>query len=361
MITNTSYVKSSLKPIDGVLSRYSKSCGWVLCVGAGISQGVFPSWNELASSLLAKTSHKCSKLALQRFLALFGPEALMQVVQNEGLAEGVFVGRLSEELYLPLERRFGADWKIVLKGLASSRPGNLTRDEWLLFRDRIAGCKNPTSLGLASVVASTAQTELQPSAIVNFNAEPLLYALINCEYGLSNPGSLARDGVKILDRLSHDLAGRTKGRIPCYHIHGLVPISGARSGFNKGIAPEKLVFTEAQYLSLSRSSYSWQSATFLSACIQHRFVFVGLSFSDPNLRRWLAWEHGGRTDQRIKRGLPTHRHSHFWITRKVKRQSKAERLLIESSVAHLGVRVVWIDQWSEVAPTLRRMLADEKK
>ena len=56
-------------------------------------------------------------------------------------------------------------------------------------------------------------------------------------------------------------------------------------------------------------------------------------------------------DRNAYRGFST---SHYWIN--VLPASSHERLWIESSVAHLGIRLVWINNWNEVGQALNSML-----
>ena len=45
---------------------------------------------------------------------------------------------------------------------------------------------------------------------------------------------------------------------------------------------------------------------------------------------------------------------HFWIRKKP--NTIQEKIWLEESVAHLGVRLVWIDEWNQTGKVLKRML-----
>jgi len=90
-------------------------------------------------------------------------------------------------------------------------------------------------------------------------------------------------------------------------------------------------------------------------CSSRSVVFIGLSLSDPNMRRWLSWIYANRIQELKERGLrPVSSTSHFWINKRP--TSIDERRWIESSVAHLGVRLVWLNSWVEVEDALRSLL-----
>jgi hypothetical protein len=125
--------------------------------------------------------------------------------------------------------------------------------------------------------------------------------------------------------------------------------------FPKMAAPEKLVFSEGEYLQLANSAFSWQSALFLGTAVLRSIVFVSLSFSDPNLRRWLAWVHANRTAELEIRGKELECYEHYWLKEDI--ADDDQKRWIESSVRHLGVRLVWIKSWTKVGTYLERMLS----
>ncbi len=83
--------------------------------------------------------------------------------------------------------------------------------------------------------------------------------------------------------------------------------------------------------------------------------FVGISFTDPNLRRWLSWLHKSRfesitnLDASVKDST-----SHYWIERLP--QNSDDKSWIEASVAHLGIRMIWINDYSEIVEALKKSI-----
>jgi hypothetical protein len=206
-----------------------------------------------------------------------------------------------------------------------------------------------SAIELASVVIDSETDGFGPAAILSFNAEPLLYALINARASVSASFSPKAP----LDRITRSLSNRNSGRIPYVFCHGLLPIEGHPSSDWHSI--DKLVFSEADYLQVANGGFTWQSSTFFEACMSRSVVFIGLSFSDPNLRRWLGIMHQNRL-----RELQIIGHNavasapHYWF--RTIPNTPEEKAWIEAAVAHLGVRLFWLQNWTEVGPALRSML-----
>ena len=69
-------------------------------------------------------------------------------------------------------------------------------------------------------------------------------------------------------------------RIAVVHVHGFVPREGA-------IARGTMVFTEPDYHALTESIFHWGLAEIVEALRKRTVLFLGLSMSDPSLRRLL--------------------------------------------------------------------------
>lgn len=105
----------------------------------------------------------------------------------------------------------------------------------------------------------------------------------------------------------------------------------------------------------ANSPMSWQAINFIDNCMQSKMVFVGLSLTDPNMRRWLGWIHSNKIQEFKNNGIAFNESSeHFWI--KKLPNTEVEKVWLEESVAHLGVRLVWINEWNQVGEAINKMI-----
>jgi hypothetical protein len=73
--------------------------------------------------------------------------------------------------------------------------------------------------------------------------------------------------------------------ISIYHIHGFLPSDRQL----RSESDYMLVFTDAQYWSTSATAFAFANHVMLSALSESQCVFIGLSMTDVNLLRWLAF------------------------------------------------------------------------
>src|ERR1700722_17695829 len=186
----------------GKLAFYAKEYGWVLCVGAGTSKGIFPDWNELAKELVKQTTLACCDAQIDTFLRDFGPQALIQVMRNnhrsgprkkplpEKALDTWMIKQLSKTMFKRLRNRTSSKWATIAKGLTLVKPFGLNKNEWSSFKEQICGIGGTSAPAIAGEIARVVSTPKAPKAIISFNAEPLLFALINCYCGLKKPKML---------------------------------------------------------------------------------------------------------------------------------------------------------------------------
>jgi len=120
---------------------------------------------------------------------------------------------------------------------------------------------------VVDLVRRTHERGYRLPAIVTFNYDDLL------ERKLRAAGF---DAAPIFD-------GRrqTPDSLPIIHPHGFLPVPPTP------IPSQKLVFTEEQYHRLTLDGLNWAVVSLLSCLRQHTVLFVGLSMTDPNIRRLL--------------------------------------------------------------------------
>jgi hypothetical protein len=68
------------------------------------------------------------------------------------------------------------------------------------------------------------------------------------------------------------------GKLPIVHVHGYLPKEGSLPDTN-------IVFTEDEYHQLTFSSFHWSVADIVAYLRHYSVLFIGLSMTDPNLRR----------------------------------------------------------------------------
>lgn len=335
----------SFKKLPNLVDKYQT---WALCVGSGISFPIFPLWENLAQRIV----HKCKPAADSIFVDLtkkMSPEVILQAaVEIAGKDHDAFSKDLADTLYENLFFKLNPNEKELVKHCLTYDPGMMGTD-WTSYL-AIIHKKAPdglTALLLAESILRLKNKGHAPSSILSFNAEMLLGSLMNA-VAHENYG----EKKKFFDYVIEPTSYHEKGRIPYYFCHGVLPVPGtwskARNMFN---ADDRLVFLENEYLQLANSSYSWQSSAFINTLTTHKVFFVGLSFVDPNIRRWLAWIQEERQRAiRKKGGKNVSSTSHYWIEKKPK--NTVQMRMMEASVSHLGIRIIWVDDWSEVSAAL---------
>jgi hypothetical protein len=360
--------KFGIKSADaGRVLNQGKFGGWSLCIGAGTSLPLFPTWQELVQGLLTSGPNALSPPDAKSLRDSFPPEALIRASQELlALDDEKFREYLTDTLYSHLRSEASGSWLTIARCLMARVPGNVLASEWEQFWSFISS-RHTTSAELAEVILESVEKEKAPNAILSFNAEPLLFSLINAQAALRFRARKRipkeddmQSGPGVVDRIEGSTSWAKKGRIPYYFCHGFLPIVLTRSeapwGEPSAAIESKMVFSESDYLSLANMVLSWQSSVFIRSAMSDRTVFVGLSLTDPNMRRWLAWLYSQRLHE-IQARNPRVRDStqHLWINR-TSGSPQTDRWT-EALVSNLGVRLVWIDQWRDTAAILREMLA----
>lgn len=143
----------------------------------------------------------------------------------------------------------------------------------------------------------------------------------------------------------------SKNEIGIYHVHGFLPRNLKQYD---NLTESLLVFSEEGYHSLMSDSYNWSNMTQLNYFREQTCLFIGVSMTDPNLRRLLEISMSKQTDNTCK---------HYIIFQKenieleedsqvdqdnLKKFQKVNEGLKETSLRELGLNVIWVENYDEI-------------
>lgn len=340
--------------IQTVLKDVVSKNGWSLCIGAGTSSPLLPDWYTLVDNLIQNNCKDEDKIDIKLYKKMgFSADAMIQAVKNNlRLSDEEFIRLLSEEIYKPIKNTVTEEeWSAFVKIQEQHNHASVTKEEWECFSHLVEGVfEQTTSNKMARVISKAVLKGVGPRTILTFNGEAIFYALLNYYYMKSETGNKT-----LYDRVVNSICSRKQERIPYVHCHGIIPINDVKVAKGRR-ASDKLVFSEDSYLQLANNAFSWQATSFIESCIHNRIVFIGVSLTDANMRRWLSWIHTNKMKEFQENGIEkSDSTEHYWI--KKRPDTVQEKLWIEESVAHLGVRLVWIDEWAQVGEVFEKMLA----
>lgn len=154
----------------------------------------------------------------------------------------------------------------------------------------------------------------------------------------------------------------SEGMIPAadelgiYHVHGFLPQE--KENYDN-LAKSLLVFSEEGYHKLMLEPYNWANISQLNYMINNNCLFIGLSMTDPNMRRLLEVAAQKRTENDGEC-------QHYAVIKRfeikdldksdsIKSFEKVNETLQESFFKELGVNVLWIDEFSDIPILLKQI------
>jgi len=165
-----------------------------------------------------------------------------------------------------------------------------------------------------------------------------------------------------------------QNELPIYHVHGYLPQSGKITSKNK------VVLSEDEYHHQYTDVYGWSNLIQINKFKDFNCIFIGLSFTDPNLRRLLDISRNERGNDKIhhycfkkrydnkvvKKNLETLLSENSEILDEKVRASMgldqvAEELIKlmekfeENDALSFGVGVIWVDSYDEIPERLREI------
>jgi hypothetical protein len=338
---------------------------WTLCLGAGISRGFSPTWFELTNQIVNEVFD----------LTLTPSEFDLYVKKSQWNLDAWIQASAN---YYNIKYKGGKDFNLLIEHflyndiLKKSENYGLSKYiKDILVHPKSASKKHvlevcefiETEYGENSLVQlvktlnKASKLGKKPTSIITFNADTLLETFIDLflrrEHYLGPPPhnhpTYYYKSIKRLNDMSSD-------KTFIYHCHGaIIPdLLNAKSKTND--SRDRLIFLEEQYLQIANARSSWAETLFMFHALSSNMVFLGLSMSDSNIRRWLATAETEykRDFEEVKKGeLENPRH--LWITQKIN-DDNYEKIIL-SSLIHLGVRPAYLDNWAELEKGLTNMLA----
>ena len=229
---------------------------------------------------------------------------------------------------------------------------SFTKDEVInvcTFFDNEYG--HTTILKIVKTLIARQNSTRLPQSIITFNADSLLYALlilynIKLNYDKSGVYKQIEKPYKQVIR-PFEFWG---DKIPVFHLHGAIspnnPDTYTKRKVNLRDSRNNLVFWESTYTKIAGSMFSWAQTNFLYNALATSCVFIGLSMSDPNIRKWLSWTTENINVQLEEfTGNKVNLLKHLWI--KPLPIQIHEKEFYEASLNHLSVKIGWIPSWSD--------------
>ncbi|NIH66439.1 SIR2 family protein [Modestobacter marinus] len=298
--------------------------GVSLFLGAGASMDLgLPSWNQMIASL---------------FDAAFSSQLDSRSGSSELTALGLLAGHLNSDSPLQLARylqqaleRGGEDFKSHLRSILYA---NASNDRPKALLRAISDLCVPTRAGS------------RVHSVITYNFDDLL------------EGNLNTRRVRAV-AVYEGKTAPTSQELPVYHVHGFLP---SDPDTYLGVHEQFLVMSEQGYHQVYSDPFHWTNIVQLNAIREHACLFVGLSMTDPNLRRML--DIGARSVDTARHYAFMRRENLSTARRSVKELKSISdpslrkfldmhHGLVEEILMSLGVRVLWFDSFEEITDAVQ--------
>ncbi|MGY5353533.1 SIR2 family protein [Wenyingzhuangia sp. IMCC45467] len=149
--------------------------------------------------------------------------------------------------------------------------------------------------------------------------------------------------------------------LPVYHVHGFLP---ENTDLYEGLDKSTLVFSEEGYHLIYSDSYHWSNLVQLSNLRDNHCLMVGLSMTDPNLRRLLDIASRNTDKTRHFAFMKRLTVDEFTIEKEeqvidnidgAKKFLDRHHNLNEEIMRELGVSIIWYTDYDEIPEILRKI------
>lgn len=314
--------KKTRKELVNELKNTYKNDDLVLVLGAGVSKKAgISDWNTLVSDLLVKMIND-------------------KLIENEIIMNDFEQQEIVTELKNINEASPLLQARYIRTGLGSSFINVLSKLVYKNFDNTNFGTSD--LLKSISKLCLPRRRGLGIRAVITYNFDDLIEKNIEVNGGAFK--TIYRD----VDIASQEELG-------IYHVHGFLPRNGNE---NEISSDNLLVFSEERYHSLYLDPYSWSNITQLNFLRENTCLMLGLSITDPNLRRLLDIAAGKNEVTK-----------HFVILKKpnfsknikndktirkyvIQKFADVDEKLQEKSFEELGLNIIWIEDYDEIPQIL---------
>lgn len=336
---------------------------WSLCIGAGISAGIIPTWLELTRRIYNRTfdaafdENKFKQMVSESSWSL---DSWLQSCLNKYLQEdkthddfAVLIREVMYEDLLNKADKYNLKQELILSFNDPFRLHHEKINSLIAFFDK--EYPNNSTVQLVRFLLSTKYSDKLPTAIISTNADSVFDMLLyihHMKYEMDQKG-INCNTKKQFARITKTVEYNQNRLVPIFHIHGcLFPNDGVKDFQKRKNSISKLVFDESSYLKIADSTYNWAQTTFMYHAQFDQLIFVGMSMSDPNIRKWMVWtSENHNAELREARSKDVTNLNHVWIT------LQNEEIAIEAALMHLGIRVACIEDWTKLEEALNNLLA----
>lgn len=288
----------------------------VLFLGAGASKDAgISDWNDLISDLLVlmiKNELRKNNIDISKLETDFILDEIKKTNDKSPLLQAVFI-----------KAALGDSFEKCLSDLLYK---NINNDNG-----------NSRLLRSISKLCLPKRNGVGVQAVVTYNFDDLLEVNFN-EYNID------------YHSLYSELDCTTSDKLGIYHVHGFLPRNPDEyEQLSEGL----LVFSEEGYHSLYNDPYSWANITQLNFLRENTTLMIGLSLTDPNLRRLLSIS---SRKNKVKKHYAIMKKYDFTVHSSneqirgdiIKSFSAVNNDLQEEFFEQLGINIIWVEDYNEI-------------
>lgn len=150
-----------------------------------------------------------------------------------------------------------------------------------------------------------------------------------------NYDSLIEEEINKVNNICESIYDKKRtSKLPIYHVHGYVSESGEHSD---------LILGEQEYHDVYAEAYNWGSVEQLHALCRTTCFFIGLSMSDPNLRRLLDISNRGSDVEP----------AHYVFLRRIEYNVQ----FTEAIMRGFGINCIWYDRHEDLPALLEGLIS----